>query len=111
MPKEAKSSLSKVRDFVSRHPKRVYDSARGELYCTLCATIVVLDRKSTVDKHRLSAKHQKILSSTVQQRQQPIDSTNVGWDDYVGKATSAFLSADIPLYKLRNQKCSRYFNF
>ena len=111
MPKEAKSSLSKVRDFVSRHPKEFMTSARGELYCTLCATIVVLDRKSTVDKHRLSAKHQKILSSTVQQRQQPIDSTNVGWDDYVGKATSAFLSADIPLYKLRNPEMQSLFQF
>ena len=59
MPKEAKSSLSKVRDFVSRHPKEFMTSARGELYCTLCATIVVHDTKSTVDKHRLSAKHPK----------------------------------------------------
>ena len=102
MPKEAKSFLFKVRDFVSRHPKEFMTSARGELYCTLCATIVAHDRKSSVDKHRLSAKHQNALSSTVQQRQQPINSTNVGWGGYVGKVTSAFLSADIPLYKLRN---------
>ena len=73
MPKEAKSSLSKVRDFVSRHPKEFMTSARGQLYCTLCAKIVAHDRKSSVDKHRLSAKHQKALSSTVLQRQQPID--------------------------------------
>ena len=111
MPKEAKSSLSKIRDFVSRHPKEFMTSARGELYCTLCATIVVHDRKSTVDKHRRSAKHQKALSSTVQQRQQPIDSTNIGWDNFVGKVTSAFLSADIPLYKLRNPEMQSLFQF
>ena len=111
MPKEAKSSLSKVRDFVSRHPKEFMTSARGQLYCTLCAKIVAHDRKSSVDKHRLSAKHQKALSSTVLQRQQPIDSTNVGWRDYVGKVTSAFLSADIPLYKLRNPEMQSLFQF
>ena len=84
-------------------------SARGELYCTLCATSVAHDRKSSVDKHRLSAKHQKALLSTVQQRQQPIDSTNVGWGDYFGKVASAFLSADIPLYKLRNLEMQSLF--
>ena len=104
MPKEVKSSLSKVRDFVSRHPKEFMTSARGELYCTLCATIVTHDRKSTVDKHRPSAKHQKALSSTVQQ---PIDSTFVGWGDYAGKVTSA----DIPLYKLGNPEMQSLFQF
>ena len=86
-------------------------SARGELYCTLCATIVTHDRKSSVDKHCLSAKYQKALSSTVQQRQQPIDSTNVGWGVYVGKVTSAFLSADIPFYKPRNPEMQSLFQF
>ena len=69
------------------------------------------DKKSSVDKHCINAKHQKALSSTVQQRQQPIDSTNAGWGDYVGKVTSAFLSADIPLYKLRNPEMQSLFQF
>ena len=108
MPKEAKSFLSKVRDFVSRHPKEFMTFARGELYCAQCATSVAHDTKSSVD-NRLSAKHQKALLSTVQQRQQPIDSTNVGWGDYFGKVASAFLSADIPLYKLRNLEMQSLF--
>ena len=40
-----------------------------------------------------------------------VDSTNVGWRDYVGKVTSAFLSADIPLYKLRNPEMQSLFQF
>ena len=70
MPKEAQSSLSQVRGHVARHPKEFTASTRGELFCTLCSTVVSHDRKFSVDKHRQSAKHRKALGSTSQQLQQ-----------------------------------------
>ena len=71
------------------------------------------DRKFSVDKHRQSTKHDKALSSTSQQRQQPlsIPTASVDWNDYVGKVTAAFLSADIPLYKLDNSDLQALFKY
>ncbi|CAK8671369.1 unnamed protein product [Clavelina lepadiformis] len=68
MPKEAESSLSKVRAYVARYHAEFMATARGELFCTLCSTIVSHDRKFSVDKHRQSTKHRKAMSSTSQQR-------------------------------------------
>ena len=113
MPKEAQSSLSRVRAHVARYPTEFMANARGEIFCTLCSTFVSHDRKFSIDKHRQSTKHHKALSSTSQQRQQPpsIPTTSFHWNDYVGKVTSAFLSADIPIYKLNNPDLQAIFKY
>ena len=113
MPKGAQSSLSKVQAYVARYPTEFMATTRGELFCTLCSTIVSHCKKFSIDKHRQSKKHQKALPSTSQQRQQPlsIPTTSFDWNDYVGKVTAAFLSADIPLYKLNNPDLQALFKY
>ena len=71
------------------------------------------DRKFSVDEHCQSTKHHKALLSTAQQRQQPlsIPTASFDWNDYVGKVTAAFLSADIPLYKLNNSDLQALFKY
>ena len=85
----------------------------GALFCTLCSTIVLHDRKFSVDKHCQSTKHHKASLSTLQERQQPlsIPTASFDWNDYVGKVTAAFLSADIPLYKLNNSDLQALFKY
>ena len=87
-------------------------TVHGELFCTLCSTIVSHGRKFSVDKHCQSTKHHKALLSTLQQRQQPLSvpTASFDWNDYVGKVTAAFLSADIPLYKLNNSNLQALLN-
>ena len=68
MPKEAQSSLSKVRVYVARYSTESMATTRGELY-TLCSTIVSHDKKFSVDKHPQSKKHYKALLSTSKQQQ------------------------------------------
>ena len=112
MPKNVRSSLSKVRAYEVRYPTEFMATVRGELLCTLCSTIVSHDRKFSVDKYCQSTKHHKaLLSSTSQQRQQPlgIPTASFDWNDYVGKVTAAFLSADITLYKLNNADLQALF--
>ena len=113
MPKKAQSSLSKVRAYEVRYPTEFMATARGKLFCTLCSTIVSHDRKFSVDKNRQSTKHHKALSSISQQRQQQlsISTASFDWNDYVGKVTAAFLSADIPLYKLNNSDQQALFKY
>ena len=88
-------------------------TVREELFCTLCSTIVSHDRKFSVDKHRQSTNHHKALSSTSQQRQQPLSIPTVSfdWNDYVEKVTAGFLLADIPLYKLNNSELQALFKY
>ena len=88
-------------------------TVRGKLFCTLCSTIVSHDRKFSEDKHCQSTKHHKALLSTPQQRQQllSIPTASFDWNDYVGKVTAAFLSADIPLYKLNNSDLQALFKY
>ena len=87
-------------------------TVHGELFCTLWFTIVSHDRKFSVDKHRQSTKHHKALSLTLQQQQQPLSmptATVVLTGMIVGKVTTAFLSADVPLYKLKNSDLQALF--
>ena len=109
--KIAQSSLSKVRSYEVRYRTEFMTTARGELFCTLFSTIVSHDREFSVDKHRQSAKHYKALSAISQQRQQPlsIPTASFDWNDYVRTVTVAFLSADIPLYKLSNSDLQALF--
>ena len=88
-------------------------TTRGELFCTLCSTIVLHDKKFLVDKHRQSKKHYKALLSTSKQQQQPlsIPTTSFNWNDYIGKVTTAFLLADTPLYKLINLDQQALFKY
>ena len=88
-------------------------TVRGELFCTLCSIIASHNRKFLVDKHCQSTKHQKALSSTSQQRQQPLSrlTASFDWNDCVEKVTPAFLSADIPLYKLNNSDLQALFKY
>ena len=88
-------------------------TVRGELFCTLCSTIVSHGRKFSVDKHCQSTKHHKALLSTLQQQQHPLSvpTASFDWNDYVGKVTAAFLSADIPLYKLNNSDLQALFKY
>ena len=111
MPREAQSSLSKARVYVARYPAEFMATNRVEYFCTLCSTIVSHDKKFWVDQHRQSKKHHKAMLSTSKQQQQPlsIPTTNFDWNDYVGKVTTTFLSADIPLYKLNNPDLQALF--
>ena len=72
------------------------------------------DKKFSLGKHCQSTKHHKaLLLSTSQQRQQPlgIPTASFDWNDYVGKVATAFLSADIPLYKLNNADLQALFKY
>ena len=77
------------------------------LYCNLYNCAVSCNKRFLVDSHQNTSKHQKALGSrfenlipqTLQTFLRSLKSSNA---DFVKKVTQAFLSADIPLYKLNN---------
>lgn len=108
MPKIATPSVRKVKGYVSEFPSEFQVSASSELHCKLCGTIVKHDRRSNVLKHRDSSKHKTAKSLKVPQ-QVLISTFNEPQEDFTTKVTSAFLAADIPLYKLNNPSIKRLF--
>ena len=89
---------------VKEFPDEFMESINNQFYCNLCNCAVSFNKRFLVDSHRNTSKHQKALGSRSenlipQTSQTFLRSSDI---DFVEKVTKAFLSADIPLYKLNN---------
>ena len=87
------------------------ESINNQLYCDLCNCAVSCIKRFLVDSHRNTSKHQKALGSRSENfiphtSQTFLKSSDT---DFVEKVTKAFLSADIPLYKLNNTHIKNLF--
>jgi len=111
MPKNAASKSSRGRMFALEFRKEFHLTAASELFCSICGIMVECERRSTVIKHRKSAKHQCGLSSSSISRQtllnlEPLNDR----EQFVQKLVTAFLSADIPLEKVNNDCMKSLFD-
>ena len=80
-------------------------------YITICVTAVSCNKRFLVNCHQNTSKHQKVLGSRSKNRiPQTLQTFLRSSDtDFVEKVTKAFLSADIPLYKLNNTHIKNLF--
>ena len=107
MPKIQKSNTSKINSTIALYPGEFGSTPQGELYCNLCSVVVSHAKRFLVDSHRNTAKHQRGLPQRVNiHAQQFLDCTT---KDFAMNVLEAFLSADIPLWKLRNNKLKKLF--
>ena len=86
-------------------------SPNNELYSNFCCCAVSCDKNFLVESHQNTSKHQTALGS---RSEQPIPHTlqmflRSSNTDFVEKVTEAFLSADIPLYKLNSNFIKNLF--
>ena len=83
----------------------------NELKCNLRNCAVSCNKRFLVDSHRNRSKHQKALGSRsedlILQTSQTFSRSSD--TDFVEKVTKAFLSADIPLFKLNNMHIKSLF--
>ena len=79
------------------------------MFCQICTKIVDFTKRDHVLSHRQTKTRQKRLKSKDESNlhQTFIVDTN---PDFT-RVTEAFLSADIPLYKLENNKLNKLFNY
>ena len=101
----------KIQSIVKEFPDEFMRSLNNELYCNLCNCVVSCNKCFLVDSHQNTSKHQKALGSRSedlipQTLQTFLRSSDT---DFVEKVTKAFLSADIPLYKLNNMHIKNLF--
>lgn len=109
MPKYKPTAKQQIQRYVQQYPEQFSYNSTNKLYCKWCNTFVDHERKTSVESHQKSNKHR--------QHAQPSNSTIVQThikpqeNDFLNKLVEAFLSADIPLHKLKNKKIQELFNF
>ena len=83
----------------------------NQSYCNLCNCAVSRYKRFLVDSHQNTSKHQKALSSRSENLIPQTSQTFLRSSDtdFVEKVTKAFLSADIPLYKLNSTHIKNLF--
>ena len=108
MPKQAKSSIAKVRQTCQEYPDEFSATPAGDLRCNLCDVLVKCDKKFFVESHRRSKQHQGKLEtkSKSQSKQTFLHFDQVNFKEQV---VSSFLAADIPLHKLNHPSLKSLF--
>ena len=98
MPKQAKSSIAKVRQTCQEYPDEFSATPADDLRCNLCEMLVKCDKKFFVKSHRKSKQHQGKLEtkSKSQSKQTFLHFDQVNFKEQV----VSFLPANIPLHKL-----------
>ena len=108
MPKQAKSSIAKVRQTCQEYPDEFSATPVGDLRCNFCNVLVKCDKKFFVESHRKSKQHQgKLETKSKSQSKQ----TFLHFDQVYLKeqVVSSFLAADISLYKLNHPSLKSLF--
>ena len=108
MPKQAKSSIAKVRQTCQEYPDEFLATPAGDLRCNLCDVLVKCDKKFFVESHRKSKQHQGKLEtkSKSQSKQTFLHFDQVNFKERV---VSSFLTANISLHKLNHPSLKSLF--
>jgi len=111
MPNVKATIAYKNQSILKEFPEEFMKSPNNELYCNLCSCTVSCSKRFLVDSHRKTTKHQKALCRRSEQLISPTSQTFLKSSDtdFVEKVTKAFLSADVPLYKLNNKHIKSFF--
>ena len=110
MPRVKACNTSKIKSVLDDFPCEFTKTPKNKWYWNLCNCVVSCETCFLVDSHRKTSKHQKVLSRSELQMPQSLQTfLRSNNSDFVEKVTKAFLSADIPLYKLNNKHTKIYF--
>ncbi|KAG0430016.1 hypothetical protein DMUE_5706 [Dictyocoela muelleri] len=101
------STNHKMQKYQQKYP-REFIIRGNSLYCKLCFKVVCVERKSSLDSHRNSLKHQKLLSGTSGTNPNFLVPQDKQLADLLIKA---LVSQDIPLKKLRSKEFKELFEF
>ena len=102
----------KIQSILEEFHEEFMRSPNSELYCNLCNSMVSWGKCFLVDSHRKTYEPYKALGSRFEQviprtLRTFLKSSDT---DFVEKVIKAFLSANIPLYKLYNKHIKSIFS-
>ena len=109
MPKVPVRANSKLLQYEREFPNEFRANPMGDLFCILCCQAVNCGKRFRVTSHRQNIRScsQRTTVNTAEKRQQtfiPILKKN-----FKSKLTEAFLTADIPLFKLQHPQIRQLF--
>ena len=104
MPKVKTTYAYQIQSIVKEFPDEFMESFNNQLYCNLCNCVVSCNNAFLLILIENTSKHQKALGSRSENLIPQTSQTFLRSSDtdFVEKVTKAFLSANIPLYKLNN---------
>ena len=115
MPKISASSRSKLKEYVTLFGSEIFSTDGKVLLCKICEREVKADKKFLVVQHVKGAKHTalvekkaQVASSSVSQLKPFLEAAGKQ-SQFTLDLCDAFVSADIPLYKLDNPKLRSFF--
>lgn len=109
MPKVISSLSNKLRGYVKEF--RVFSTDGEVLHCKVCDKNVTAERRSQVNQHLETKLHISRSNSGASSSSKLITTafkSNDGQHAFEENLTNAFISADIPLYKLRNETLRKF---
>jgi hypothetical protein len=101
----AKASRHKAQCIANKYPQEFAVSSSSELFCTVCSVLVTCDKAIYVERHRTTQKHQRLMPHSAA-AQTFITPNTFTFTENVAKM---FVSANIPLFKLRNPAVISFF--
>lgn len=111
MTKTKMSTISKCRKYVAEFRAEFKLSSSNYLFCNICSIVVQSDRRSTVLRHRETEKHKRSLMQIQIPGQTFLPNEITSRNDFTDKVVLAFLSSDIPLYKINNPYLKDLFRY
>ena len=101
----------KIQSIVKEFPDEFMESISNQLYCNSGNCAVSCNKRFLVDSHQNTSKHQKAPGSRFENLIPQTSQTFLRSSDtdFVERVIKAFLSADIPLYKLNNTHIKNLF--
>lgn len=106
MPKTPKSDIQKIKDVVEKYKTEFEITPNNLLYCKLCDIVVKHAKMYFIESHRKSGKH---ITHTKNSRNDLQPFIRLQNKDFAKQIAQAFVSADIPLHKIRNPHIQRLF--
>ena len=94
MPKQAKSSIAKVRHTCQEYPDEFSATPAGDLRCNLCDVLVKCDKTFFVESHRKNKQHQG-KSETKSKSQSKRTFLHFDQVNFKEQVVSSFLATDI----------------
>ena len=108
LPKQAKSSITKVRQICQKYPDEFSATPARDLRCNLCDVLVKCDKTFFVKSHRKSKQHERKLE-TKSKSQSKQTFLQLDQENFKELVVSSFLAADIPLHKLNRPSLKSLF--
>lgn len=113
MPRRKESVTSKLQSYVKLCGSDIFSTDGSVLLCKICEREVVADRKSQVTQHLNGAKHRSKLEKKSSDFSNVVQLStflqpSAKQSQYSMELCDTFLSADIPLHKLDNEKLKKF---